>query len=575
MWGRIFPCQVEVGEGDETVKKAPGVLEQIAYRDTWGQGQDSFIAMIYERLSLMRDLLAEDGSIYVHCDYRVNSYIRLAMDEVFGRDNFRNEIIWCYTGPSGSTKTFPKKHDTILWYSKSDSWIFNSEEIRVPYKALHTDSGKNAAIWGEKGKLQDEETRQKYLDRGKIPPDFWDDIHSGGHMSPNERLGYPTQKPKALSERIIKASSNEGDLVADFFCGSGTLSEAAERTGRKWIASDLSRFAIHTTRKRMLKTQRDLKENDKSYRAFEILNLGKYERQFYLKINPNLNEEQQEQQRTGHERNYLDMILKAYRARPLLNAHPFHGEKNGSMVIVGPISHPVTSHYLNDIHQTCQERNITRVDVLGFEFEMGLAARLAENTRDSQNPLKLKYIPAEVFDQRVIEKKEITFYDPAYIEAIVRIEKDKAQKNPLPRISIKLKNFVNAYDTSAYNDKDSACIKASVKKWDDWIDYWSVDYDYESQKEIVRIYQPDSKPDNEDYKEQETGNYIFENEWQSFRTKQNRKIDLATPYHDAPHAQFKVAVKVVDIFGNDTMAVLAVDTKKTTSKKTTDKAKGG
>ena len=143
-----------------------------------------------------------------------------------------------------------------------------------------------------------------------------------------------------------------------------------------------------------------------------------------------------------------------------------------------------------------------------------------------------------------------------------------------PRISVELKNFVNAYDTSAYNDKNLAYLKENTKTWHDWIDYWSVDYDYESKREIVRIYEPDS----EDYKEEWTGSYIFENEWQDFRTKQKRKIVLETPYQDAPRERFKVAVKVVDIFGNDTMALLPVDTKKAASKKTTDKKttnKGG
>ncbi|MGB5057855.1 MAG: site-specific DNA-methyltransferase, partial [Candidatus Promineifilaceae bacterium] len=129
--GADFSMDIEIG-GDTFTKK-PGILEEIAYRDTWGKGADSFIAMIYERLILMRDLLAEDGSIYVHCDYRVNAYIRLVMDEVFGKDNIRNEIIWCYTAPSNVSGNFPRKHDSIYFYSKSKRITLNLDAIRVPY----------------------------------------------------------------------------------------------------------------------------------------------------------------------------------------------------------------------------------------------------------------------------------------------------------------------------------------------------------------------------------------------------------------------------------------------------------
>ena len=130
---------MDVEIGNNTFTKKPNILEEIAYRDTWGKGSDSFLSMIYERMILMKGLLAEDGSIYVHCDWRVNSFIRLAMDEVFGRKNFRNEIIWAYTGPgSPEMKQFNRKHDTILWYSNGDDWIFNKDDIRIPHKQLNT-----------------------------------------------------------------------------------------------------------------------------------------------------------------------------------------------------------------------------------------------------------------------------------------------------------------------------------------------------------------------------------------------------------------------------------------------------
>ena len=158
---------------------------------------------MYERLVLIKELLAENGTIYVHLDWHVSHYVKVMMDEIFGYDNFRNEIVWSYTGPSRQTKDFPDKHDIILRYSKSSTYFSNMNAVRIPYKELHTDKGKSAALWGAEGKLQDEEIRNQYLEKGKVPEDYWIDIPSGGHISPLERLEYDTQKPEALLKRII------------------------------------------------------------------------------------------------------------------------------------------------------------------------------------------------------------------------------------------------------------------------------------------------------------------------------------------------------------------------------------
>ena len=311
--GADFSMDIEIGE--ETFTKEPNILEQIAYRDTWGKGADSFISMIYERLKIMRDLLSEDGSIYVHCDYRTSGHIRLALDELFGRDNFVNEIIWQYEGPQGPSKIkFATKHDMILRYSKNinstRSYILHHIEYEkfdaTKYKKDSSGryyytipkgsySEKSIIELDKKGCIEwtkDGTPRLKifvnlsedgkYFKKTKKTPDVWNITSLGLAASSHENLNYPTQKPEALLERIIKASSNEGDLVADFFCGSGTLPAVAEKLGRKWIATDLGKFAIHTTRKRLLGVQRQLKQEGKPYRAFEILNLGRYERQHYV-----------------------------------------------------------------------------------------------------------------------------------------------------------------------------------------------------------------------------------------------------------------------------------------------------
>jgi site-specific DNA-methyltransferase (adenine-specific)/adenine-specific DNA-methyltransferase len=286
--GADFSMDIEIG--DETFTKNPGILEEIAYRDTWGRGADSFISMIYERLILMHDLLAENGSIFVHCDWRMNSFIRLALDEIFGKSLQRNEILWCYSSPGRSNTSFASKHNTIYWYSKTDSWIFNGDDVRIPMVAGNTKYNEGTTYGvkvvekdGKRYRVSKSAGKEYWydIDRGKIPEDWWTDIQYLQQQI-TERIDYPTQKPEGLIQRIVKACTNEGDLVADFFCGSGTTAAVAEKHARRWIVSDLGKFAVHTTRKRMIGVQRQLKAEGKNYRAFEILNLGKYERQHYV-----------------------------------------------------------------------------------------------------------------------------------------------------------------------------------------------------------------------------------------------------------------------------------------------------
>ena len=393
--GADFSMDIEIG--GETLTKNPNILEEIAYRDTWGKGSDSFIAMIYERLTLIRDLLAEDGSIYVHCDWRMTGFLRLALDEVFGKDCFLNEIIWCYRDiGSRTTPYFKKKHDTLLVYSKSETWIHNVErgEIaestrkrfeeyfdknnQITYSALKSSNpGVFAKLKGIPNDLN-----EVWLDAqlGAQLTDWWIDI-SPLKVGFDESIGYPTQKPEALLERIINASSNEGDLVADFFCGSGTTAAVAEKLGRKWIVTDLGKFAIHTTRKRMIGVQRQLKTDGEDYRAFEILNLGKYERQHYVGVNPNLREIEQQKQLEEKEKTFIDLILCAYSAEKTDGFASFQGKKAGRLIAIGPVNLPVTRLFIEEIILECRRHQVTRVDVLGFEFEMGLFPNVLQEAK--------------------------------------------------------------------------------------------------------------------------------------------------------------------------------------------------
>ena len=637
--GADFSMDIEIG--DETFTKKPNILEEIAYRDTWGKGADSFIAMIYERLVLMRDLLAEDGSIYVHCDWRVSAYIKNILEEVFDGQYFRNEIIWqgAIGDTSAKNKKFIKSHDTIFLFSKSDKPVWNDSfqvygEASEKLYRFSDDKGRFRLApidnpggggyfydlgYGElvpkNGYRMPKETALEWInsgilfvEKGKVPGkklymgegvrcrDVWVDIPS---LQGSESIGYSTQKPEALLERILQASSNDGDLVADFFCGSGTTAAVAEKLSRKWISTDLGKFAIHTTRKRMIGVQRRLKADNKDYRAFEILNLGKYERQHFIGINPSLREEERQKQLQEKETAFLELILKAYRAEKIEHFSAFHGKKAGRLVAVGPVNLPVTRLFVEEIILECRKHHITKVDILGFEFEMGLFPHVLDEARSKGIDIAPKYIPAEVFDKRAVEKNQVVFHDVAFIEVKPYVQAGR-KKQPAT-VAVELTDFsvfysqdsiANAEAALSGNAKAASKIvvekgrivkltkdkKSLIKReiltrhWTDWIDYWSVDFDFESKREIIRVKKEELSPDAQTilegmgdaqqnlpvWEEQWTGDYIFENEWQSFRTKKDRSLELKSVAHECPPGRRKIAVKVVDIFGNDTMTIVEV-----------------
>ncbi len=565
--GADFSMNIEIGE--ESFTKKPSVIEEIAYRDTWGKGADSFIAMIYERLKLMHGLLADDGSIYVHCDYRVSAFMKLVLDEIFGKNNFRNEIIWkrgTVKGAKAKGNQMARNHDTVMYYSKSENCIYNRQYLTFskeyesrfnkddndgngPYRddqPIGTRSQKSIEEMKKEGKVfEDKNGKLKiktYLKdlEGIVLDDNWIDISEVNVMS-DERMFYPTQKPEKFLKRIIEMSSNKGDLVADFFCGSGTTLAVAEKLGRKWIGSDLGRFSIHTTRKRMIGVQRELKKAGEDFRAFEILNIGKYEREKFLGVNENLREEEKRIQRENKEKEYIKLILFAYKAEPVDSFNTFVGKKRDRLVAVGSIDTPVTNDFLERIISECKEKKITKADVLGFDYEMGLDF---ESAKKLGIDIQFKVIPREVFDTKAVEKGQVKFYDVAYIEVkpIIR------GRGNAKEVAIELSDFSVFYNQDntgeveeklqsggskivirnrqvikLSKDKNSDVISEEVltKKWTDWIDYWSVDFDFESKKEIVRVV--DEKTGEE--KEEWTGRYIFENEWQSFRTKKTGRLN--------------------------------------------------
>ena len=650
--GADFSMDIEIG--GETFHKEPNLLEQIAYRDTWGRGADSFISMIYERLILMRDLLAEDGSIYVHCDWRVNAWMRAVLNEVFGADNFVNQLCWRRTTAHGDAKQgakhFDTVDDTILFFARDEgrkTWNtqyvpFSDEQIEQQYNKFD-ESGRRFRLvtptaakpggdtlyewkgvtppkgrfWAysrakmeefdREGKLYYSNTGQPYikyfLDErpGVAASTIWADMLLA--PTAKERVDYPTQKPEALLERIIKASSNPGDLVADFFCGSGTTAAVAEKLGRKWIATDLGKFGIHTTRKRLIGVQRELKAAEKDFRAFEVLNLGRYERQAYLNVGGRLTGAQKEQALAQKEREFRELILRAYKATGFGGGEGapaqdgfFHGARNGRLVAIGPINLPVGRLFVEEVITECRKRGASRVDVLAFEFEMGLFPAVLEEARGKGIDLSPKYIPAEVFDKRAVDKGQVVFHDISFVEATPRYDK----KNKLA-LSIELTDFSVYYTQGAAEaaianlkeGKNGVICEAGqlykvskskggivtkerlTKHWTDWVDYWAVDFDYMSRREIIKVpvgtglsgvatlpgmEAPQGELALPQFEERWTGGYIFENEWQSFRIRRNRDLELTTALHcyDRP-GRYTVAVKVIDIFGNDTMTLVPVN----------------
>jgi adenine-specific DNA-methyltransferase len=618
--GADFSFDIEVG--GEGLTKEPSVIEDIAYRDTWGSGITSYLHMLYERLAMMRDLLAPDGSIYVHIEPDIGNLVRVILDELFGSGNLQTEICWKRTSSHGNvSKSFGEIWESIFYYTKSkDEWIWNQQF--VPFEQSYIEShftGSDAdgrkwttsdlvnpgyrpnlaydykgykphkngwKISREKMEALDRQGRlyfpkekdgrirlKRYLDEtpGQIAQNLWLDIAPINSQA-HEAEGYATQKPEALLRRIVETSSDAGNLIAEFFCGSGTTLAVAEKLGRKWIGCDLGRFAIHTSRKRLIGVQRELKSAGKPYRSFEILNLGKYERQFFVGIDPTLPEEQRRAISLQKEEHYLTLILAAYKGERTFQTPPFHGRKSGTLVVVGPIDAPVTQGQVHEAVEAARKLRVSRVDVLGFEFEMGIVPHAQDQARGRGINLALRYIPKDVFDRRAVEKGQVVFYDVAYVEAQTKL-KGRA-------VTVKLKDFGVYYrqddvDALGAEMKDGASkvtvdkgqvvkvtkdkkgvIKreALTKAWTDWIDYWAVDFDFENRKEIIRVTES-AGPERDVW----TGGYIFENEWQSFRTRQDRALELTSAPHDYPRkGRYKIAVKVIDIFGNDTTKVVEV-----------------
>lgn len=593
--GADFSFNVDVGE--VSVSKEASIVEEIAYRDTWGRGRDSYMAMLYERLLLIHGLLSDDGVIFVHVDWRVDAAVRLMLDEIFGSKNYRNTIIWQYGGKglANVSSTLVRSYGTIFMYSKTSSFTprlrsgqvsesvikrfgkYMDSNHRITFGMLRTSGDDLELSKAEKSfrqregrEPQDHDVARDYSE-GYLYRDIWLDIPIiRENPTYIEYVGYPTQKPEALLRRILEIGSKNGDLVADFFAGSGTTSAVAERLGRKWIAVDLGRFSIHTIRKRLIGIQRDLATRGDTYRAFELLNLGSYERQYFMGLDQEGNAIELEASKGEMREKFIELVIGAYGGQRSEQLCGFDGVKGSATVLIGPIDAPVTEEAVRRAIDTAKKAGITRVDILGFEFEMGIKPVMQDTARDEGITLTLRYIPSDVFDKRAIAKGQVKFYDVGYLEVHPKQADDGS-------VTVELKEFGVFYaqedaDAAASGlrngasrivvdggqvvrvakDKRSVITKEVLtKSWSDWIDYWAVDYDFESQREIIRVVTEDGE------KDVWTGRYIFENQWQDFRTKDSRELTRVSDKHtyDTP-GEYKIAVKVVDVFGNDTTKVV-------------------
>jgi len=540
--GADFAVRTKIG--DEEIEKEPSIIEERAYKDTWSGGIASYLKYMYERLVLMRELLAENGSIYVHLDWHVGHYVKVMMDEIFGYENFRNEVVWCYRTMQTTKSTWARKHDILLFYSKSSEFVFNLDEVLDPYPESYSkrfkyidEQGRKFMIRGKGGpfgvgqgdiSIEDEQkypqyTYRQYMQKGSIPKDWWE-IDMLNSMDP-ERVQFDTQKPEALLKRIILASSNEGDLVTDFFCGSGTTLATAEKLGRRWIGCDLSKFAIQVTRKRLLDIHsskdllnEDKEKYDKPARPFELWNIGNYETVYW--------QERQDE--------YLAFMLKLYQSQPLTGFRYIHGRKGDRAVHIGPLNAPVTMEEVEKVVIECRANNFNKADILGWEwsYEVNeLAKTLAEKNGVD---IKLVQIPSvneiksslvgfdlnllKVPDQTVEKEllKHVKFAEVAYLEIETKVKGDK--------LALKITDF------QLSPTAELAEIANRVRDSRELIDYWAIDWDYKGD--------------------------TFHNQWQSFRTKKNPRVDYEAKHMYNEKGENQIMVKVVDVFGNDTNKVI-------------------
>jgi len=445
--GADFTMNVPVGDEKETLGKDQSALEMVAYRDMWGKGTDSYLQMMFERLLLMQELLCEKGSIFIHCDWHVNFLLRSILNEVFGKGRYRNEIVWYYYNKfQGNVGQFAANHDIIYWYSKGNRFSFvpikeiREKPVKQLKRAWDKEKGKIVNVRGADGKVEYIESNEKTID------DVWR-ISMLQPADKKENLGFITQKPETIVERIIRACTKKDDLIADFFCGSGTTGAVAEKLGRRWIMADLGRFAIHTSRKRLIQLQRSLHKKGKQYRSFDVYNLGRYERQWW-----------QKERLEGADEEHRRVVMDFYRAEPLPNAAGIlHGRKGPAFVHVDGIDSIFTRDELRSVVKAASEAGAKEVHCLAWEFEMDL--RLICHELEAAHGIKIKLIP---IPREIMEKNRTS--PPPFLEmAVLEAEPVYRSKDGKRKVDIKLTKFLPSLAEVPSKELDVPAIPAAKR----------------------------------------------------------------------------------------------------------------
>jgi DNA modification methylase len=545
-----------VVEGKE-ITKEPSVIERLAYKDIWAGGIDSYLDMLYPRLQLMKRLLADNGSIYVHSDWHVGHYVKIIMDEVFGKDYFLNEISW-KRATSGSSKAVAKRfgsdHDVLLVYAKDlEKYIFNKQftayaeeyikqEFRYKDEKGRYKSAELATYSEEKLEQLRRENKllitsggkyryKIYLDEtpGVLVDSVWSDIPFVASTS-GERIGFPTQKPEKLLGRILKASSNEGDLIADFFPGSGTTLAVAEKLNRRWIGCDFSKVAIQVTRNRLVSI---------NAKPFLLENIGNYQRQMIYLHGGRIYEMQR-------------IILKLYGATPRKDFQDMgvREAEDGftELVYVSYPDRPVTAKKVEELAERADRLDgsgYRRLVILGWDYEYNYEQILKQRKEASKEKWNVevvsKIIPPEVYEYLKHAKNEeelepltgkIFFHEKPYLRLSMP-ETEYAGKKAEAAIGIQ--RYV-IFDIPIEKEKERSAVAEIAKiNFAALIDYWAVDWDYDG--------------------------LVFKALSQAFRgfgkraktvpVKMKKKLDTGKEY--------TVAVRVIDIFGNDATATTKID----------------
>lgn len=512
-----------------TVQQKPTVLEQFGYVDLWEEGTISYLKYIYPRLSLMKELLSDRGSIYIHIDWHVSHYVKILLDDIFGKENFRNEIIWYYSTLGRPKDRFALKHDNIFYYGKSANTFFNEKDARIPYSQQYIDShfrdrdeqGKQCRRRFDAGKW-----RVYYPDEGMIPNDVWE-IPYENSMS-KERVNYATQKPIALLERIIKSSSKEGDLVCDFFGGSGTTASVAERLNRRWVTGDIGKPASLVMRKRFI---------DQEVKPFLYQSIGDYQKEAF-----------KNNKRYKHVGDLSQVVLGLYGALPFTpeqtNDRNF-GYIKGTRTLV-MVDSPNRLTTASTIRRAVEAKasllggDWEKVVVLGwnFAFDISQAIQKYESSK-----VEVLVIPPDLLDKlakkgykKLIDDKSVRFSSLQYL---VAKPVNVTMQGENDELDIELENYVLlSPDNIPLDDKDKEKLQQVLEQDPlSLIEYWSIDPDYDG--------------------------ITFRSTWQDYRENMENDND---PLHcvyktrlRVPHKESRqVCIKAVDVFGFESQVVESV-----------------